>query len=296
MNLIIILACLLGERFFWEQQSLRRSGWFTEYSLWYQRQELPRWMNEGFWGVILLLLLPLLAVALLQALLDGVLWGIPSVLFACLVLFFSLGPTDLDRQVSEYAAARESGDEETSLATARHLLDDEPPPSEPTCSQAVAESILDQANSHIFAVIFWFLLLGPMGALLYRMANHLRKPPQTTQESDLFHTANRLVDILNWIPARLTAFSYAIAGSFEDALIGWRSYHESRFNEFYSSASGILVCTGSGAMRLATLLETQAEESPADAFFLAKAAMGLVWRSLVVWIIVLGFLTLADWL
>ena len=296
MSLIIILICLLSERFFWEQQSLRRTGWFSDYSLWYQRQELPDWMNRGFWGVILLLLPPLLGVALLQELLDGILFGIPAVLFAGLVLFFSLGPTDLDRQVSDYAAARERGQDGEALDLAREILNDEPPPGEPTCSQAVAERVLDQANSHLFAVIFWFLLLGPMGALFYRTANLLSSLQAVDKGSDLYFTSRRLIAILDWLPARLTAFSYAIAGSFEDALIGWRSYHENRFNEFADSASGILICTGGGAMRLDTLLESQTEETPTEAFYLAKAAMGLVWRALVVWVVILGFLTLAGWL
>jgi membrane protein required for beta-lactamase induction len=111
---------------------------------------------------------------------------------------------------------------------------------------------------------------------------------------DFFLASKQVIGILDWAPARLTAFTYAIAGSFEDALNGWRSFHESRFAEFSNNASGILICTGSGALRLPSLL-TERLEYVNDYRYLVKAAIGLVWRSLLVWLILLAIFTLASW-
>jgi len=289
MNLIIILTCLLAERFLIEHQQWRQADWFFDYSRWYQRQTLPIWMQEGFAGVIGLLLPPILAVALFQQLFDGIL----GALFSGVVLLYCLGPRDLETEISQFSEARRQGDETRSRAIARDLLNDEPPASEPAYSQAVAEAIFEQSNRRLFAVLFWFLLLGPMGSALYRLACHLPRLPEASREVELLLTSQRLIAILDWAPARITAFAYAIAGSFEDALYGWRSYHERRFNEFSNSASGILICTGSGALRLTTLLEQAVSED--DYLYLAKAAMALVWRSLVVWLIVLALFTLLGW-
>ncbi|MDJ0805322.1 MAG: regulatory signaling modulator protein AmpE [Gammaproteobacteria bacterium] len=296
MSLSIILICLLAERFLLEYQHLRQTRWINEYSDWFERQELPHWMLNGFGGVVSLLLPPLLTIALLQQLLDERLLGIPGALLAILVLLFSFGPRDLDHQIRQLHDARERHDGELTTEIGRDIIGDEPPSDETRYSHAIVESILEQANRRIFGVIFWFLVLGPVGAALYRLATCLPNLRTTAREADFLHTSRQLVAILDWIPARLTAASYAIAGSFEDALYGWRSYHESRFNEFSSSASGILICTGTGALRLSTLVDSDTGTHPTEGQrYLMDAAMGLIWRSLVVWIILIGLLTLAGW-
>ncbi|MEW8205650.1 MAG: regulatory signaling modulator protein AmpE, partial [Candidatus Thiodiazotropha taylori] len=140
------------------------------------------------------------------------------------------------------------------------------------------------------AVLFWFILLGPLGAILYRLATWMPQSDQAAQDIDFKLNTRQLVIILDWLPARVTAFCYAIAGSFEDALYGWRSYQESRQSEFSDSNTGTLICTGGGAMRLTTLLD----EAYAGAHlytYLPKAAMALIWRSLIVFLVIVAFLT-----
>jgi len=288
MSLIIILICLLAERFLLDYQHLRQANWLTQYSLWFERHELPDWMINGFGGVILLLLPPLLVIALLQHLLDESLFGIPGALFACAVLILSFGPQDLDNQITRLHDASKQDDEDQAATIARELMHGQPSQSDLTDPQTIAESILEQANSRIFAVIFWFLVLGPIGAAIYRLASCIPNLQSTRRELDFVITSKQLIAILDWIPARLTAASYAIAGSFEDALNGWHSYHEQRFNEFHSSSSGILICTGAGALRLPSLIKNDHPHP-------AESAMSLVWRSLVVWIVLIGLLTLAGW-
>jgi membrane protein required for beta-lactamase induction len=289
MTLTIILICLIAERFLLEHSHLRSNKWFTRYCQWHQQQNLPEWMQQGIIGLLLLLILPLLAVAALQQLFSDSLLGIPGLLFSIGVLLYTLGPQDLESQISQYAEAAEEDDGKASLI-AREIIQDEPPTSEPARSQAVSEAALQQANRRVIAVLFWFVLLGPLGAMMYRLAGWLPQSNQAAQDIDFKLNSQQLVFILDWLPARITAFCYAIAGSFEDALVGWKSYQESRHTEFCDSNTGTLICTGSGAMRLTTLLD----EAYAGAHlysYLPKAAMALIWRSLIVFLVILALLT-----
>ncbi|MCG7996920.1 MAG: regulatory signaling modulator protein AmpE [Candidatus Thiodiazotropha taylori] len=289
MTLTIILICLIAERFLLEHSHLRSNRWFTRYCQWHQQQNLPEWMQQGVIGLLLLLLPPLLAVAALQHLFADSLLGLPSLLLSIGVLLYALGPQDLDSQINQYVETAEA-DEAEAREIAREIIEDEPPTSEPARSQAVAEAALQQANRRTVAVLFWFILLGPLGAILYRLATWMPQSDQAAQDIDFKLNTRQLVIILDWLPARVTAFCYAIAGSFEDALYGWRSYQESRQSEFSDSNTGTLICTGGGAMRLTTLLD----EAYAGAHlytYLPKAAMALIWRSLIVFLVIVAFLT-----
>jgi membrane protein required for beta-lactamase induction len=293
MSLTVTIICLIAERFLLKHQHLRQKPWLETYNNWLPDHRLPEWTLRGLMGLVLLLLPPLLITALLQQLLAGSLFGLPSVIFAAAVLLFCLGPVDLDTQVNDYTQAVETGDENSQIHLAWEIVEDEPPTSEPALSQSLAEAILLQANQRLFGVIFWFLLLGPMGALLYRMATQLPRLEQANRDMDFFLYAKQLLLIMDWLPARLTAICYAIAGSFEDALYGWRSYQDRRHDEFSDSNSGTLICTGGGAMRLTTLLEEHSDELH-DYSHLPQSAMALVWRSLVVWLVIAGLLTLTG--
>lgn len=290
---MIIVICLIAERFLLEYQHLREFRWLGVYSQWLDRPSLPGWLRQGFPGLLILLLPPVLLVGMLQQLLANSLFGLAGVVFAALVLLYSLGPQDLDSQIDQFAQAVEEDDEPRARAIAAEIISDEPPVSEPAFSQAVAESTLYLANQRLFAVLFWFMLLGPMGAILYRMASRLPHLDQANRDLGFYLNAKQLLSILNWLPARLTALCYAIAGSFEDALYGWHSYSERRFDEFSDSSSGTLICTGSGAMRLNTLLD-EAQEGHQDYTHLPQAAMALVWRALVVWLVIATFLSIAG--
>lgn len=293
MSLIVIVICLIAERFLLEYQHLREFRWLTGYHRWLEANAPAEWMTRGIPGLLLLLLPPALLTGLLQQLLSSSLFGLPGLIFAAMLLLYTLGPQDLDSQIDRYTQAAERDQESDLGEIAREIIDDEPPASEPARSQGVAESALQQANRRIFAVLFWFLLLGPMGAILYRTAAQLPRLDQANRDIDFFLNTKQLLLILDWLPARLTAVCYAIAGSFEDALYGWRSYQNGRHDEFSDSNSGTLICSGSGAMRLTTLLSEESEELN-DYSHLPQAAMALIWRSLVVWLAIAGLLTLTG--
>ncbi|MCU7906781.1 MAG: regulatory signaling modulator protein AmpE [Candidatus Thiodiazotropha sp. (ex Epidulcina cf. delphinae)] len=293
MTLTIILICLIAERFLLDHRHLRNNRWFFRYEQWQQRQGLPDSMQRGLVGMLLLLLPPLLLTGIFRQLFHEALFGLPDIAFSITILLYCLGPDDLDSQVDRYTQAFDNSDDAKTKAIARTIIDDEPPTSEPARSQAVAEGVLFQANRRLFAVLFWFILLGPVGAMFYRLATWLPAADQAGRDIDFSLNCKQLITILEWLPARIAAGFYALAGSFEDALYGWRSYQENRYSEFSDSNTGILICTGSGAMRMSTLLE-EANDGAQIYSYLPQAAMALIWRSLVVCLVIIALLTLTG--
>uniref|UniRef100_Q47JT2 Cobalamin biosynthesis protein CobD n=1 Tax=Dechloromonas aromatica (strain RCB) TaxID=159087 RepID=Q47JT2_DECAR len=92
-------------------------------------------------------------------------------------------------------------------------------------AKAGVESILENGNDAIFGTLFWFALLGGPGALLFRLANTLDAMwGYRTERFNLFgRFAARFDDALNWVPARLTALTYALLGQTRNALACWRT-------------------------------------------------------------------------
>lgn len=161
------------------------------------------------------------------------------------------------------------------------------------------EGALTASHRHVFAVLFWFMLLpGPTGAILYRLAGFLSRRWRGQGDFGVF--ATRVHDAMEWPAVRLTAIAFAIVGDFEDAVYCWRT-QASRWTD---SNLGIVLATGAGAMgvRLGMPLseaDGMVEARPelglgesADVTFL-DSTVGLLWRSLVVWVFLLAILTVA---
>jgi membrane protein required for beta-lactamase induction len=297
MAMISIILALVAERFLLEQERYRQDGWFSGYMTWLQRRSLGEWLNSGIGGVIGVLLPPALVIVLIQMLLQDLLGGVLEFLFATAVLLYSLGPKNLDRQVENFVDAWDDGDETQAQEIAEDLIADAPSSSEPEIGRAVAGGVLKQACYRIFSVLFWFIVLGPLGALLYRLSRALRSGAASAIDPDeeFLDAVQRLLAILDWAPARVTAASYALAGNFQDTVVAWRGEEELKEDQEYTlNADDILLRSGRGALGLEHLWqEEEAMESPSS---VAEAALGLVWRSLIIWIIVPTIIVIAFWL
>lgn len=169
----------------------------------------------------------------------------------------------------------------------------------------------------VFATLFWFTLLpGPAGAVLYRAsalladewraAPHGEEPTPIVQARDRFgRPARTVLRLLDWIPVRLTALSFAIVGDFEDAVYCWRTQAHTWAEQDGGVHEGTLLASGAGALGVTIggpLPVLGAEPDyrpdlgvgePADPDVLPSAA-GLVWRALVLWLVLMLLLTLAN--
>lgn len=113
-------------------------------------------------------------------------------------------------------------------------------------TSATIESVLENGNDAVFATLFWFILFGAPGALMFRLANTLDAMWGYKSERYLNfgYTAAKLDDILGYIPARLTGITYALQGHFVLSLTCWRK----QAKHCISPNGGVVMCAGAGAL------------------------------------------------
>jgi len=209
MALICILIGLILERTTRSLEEWRQFHWFDHYSKWIIRR-VPGLTSWGASSIIVLLLPILLVIQLLDYSVEDTLFGLFAFIYSLAVLIYTLGPTDLDWEVDQYLAAREKGDEEKAQQLASRIMSR---PASDSPDQQIADvmhSILAQANNRLFAVIFWFVILGPLGAMLYRLAWYTMT---NNNHPTIATAASKLEAILAWAPAHLVAAGYALTGN-----------------------------------------------------------------------------------
>ena len=112
MLFIIILAVLFAERYLLEQEYFRQHLWFRDYCRWFRLLPMGDWLSDTRAALISLLLMPVAVILIIHGWTVDTLQGIPEWVFAFAVLIFSLGPRDLEHQVSAFLYARDNESEE----------------------------------------------------------------------------------------------------------------------------------------------------------------------------------------
>lgn len=292
MTLLSILIALLVERIVETLHGWREHGWFQCYYQWMFQHMGSNSFWSGPGGVIAVLAPVILAVIVVFSILDMILFGFLSFIGAVAVLLLCLGPGDLDADTDNLVRAVEEKDDDAIKTCTKALLGKDVEPE----TKVMAEGIMSQSLERIFGVIFWFAILGPVGAVLFRAGNRLAViVADSEEEREGFATAvTRLNGILIWLPARLTALGFAVMGNFEDALHNWQVRSAETEADWVGSGREALVASGMGALRLETPAESEDASSSEISVSAIRAAMGLVWRTLIVWLIVIALLTLAG--
>jgi membrane protein required for beta-lactamase induction len=241
----------------------------------------------------LLLLIPTLPVLLISRSLQGqqILWDLAYLSFAVLVVFLCLGPRDLGNEVDEYCAALEGDSTEAARRVLLEISEAEHPRSSEI--DVVEEAIFIQANNRIFGVVFWFIVLGPVGAWFFRVSDLLRRRAafESTRNEDADENVSAAIEsiygLLKWVPARLAMLGYGLSGSFDDALNAWRSY-DGPLKPIDRRNDAIVARVGKAAM-------TGFLDQPSNSSAAAKNAMRLVTRTLFIWVTVIALMTIFGW-
>jgi AmpE protein len=218
MSLLALLLALACERGLTHLFHLRELRWLDRYSDWAARL-IGRGGAAARLAAVVALAVPVLPVAVANWLLGAHLLGLPQLAFAVVVLLLSFGPRDLRDEVDDYVAALERGDRDAAARGATELLESDAAGRGAGLREAVEEAIFVQANNRVFGVIFWFMLLGPAGAWLFRVSDLMRRRAAFESSRggggapDGLGAALRFIHgLLAWVPGRLVACAYALAG------------------------------------------------------------------------------------
>ncbi len=279
MALITIVLGLLLDRIFTHLHELRDMTWFEHYS-----QVISVLTKNKLPPVQFLLILapPLIIVLFIQSVLSGLLFNLLAFAFGIAAFIYCLGPACLVSDIDAYLHARETGDDDEAFHYAGAITERAASTSPDQQTTDVTRAILYVGNERIFSVIFWFVLLGPFGALLYRLTSQLSKQ---TEQYELAAFADFVHAIMAFIPSRMLAAGYALTGNFDAAYHAYKDRLPAP--DIATGNYDVLVTTGIGAMKNMEMR---------DEIATIHAAQALVIRSIMVWIAVLALLTLGGWM
>ena len=308
MSLLSIIFALLIEQLRPLTSRSKVYGWLTTYSDFFQRNLDGGEYKHGQIAWLVAILIPVSVTAGLYMLLDAQ-HPVYAWAFCVLVLYLTMG----FRQFSHYFTDIQKALRNDDIKLARELLSSwRGQPCDELNAEEVIRLTIEEAllatHRNVFAVVVWFgifmlLGLGPSGAILYRLARFFNRSWQAQDgvKSEVFGKfAALLYHWIEWLPTRLTASTFAIVGNFEDAIYCWRTQAAS----WADPEAGIVLASGAGALG-ARLGMPVAQSDPAvvrtelgtgdevDVDHM-QSAVGLVWRALVFWLIMLLLLTMAS--
>ena len=287
--------------------AMRIEGWFNAGE--------PKNGRMGWFLMMAVLVLP---VALVYWVLQY--FGLVFLAFAwnVAIVYLTLGFRHYSHYFTSIQLALNNGDE----ATARALLAewariDTVGMDATEIARVAVEKSLITTHRSVFGVFFWFLMpAGPACAVLYRVSEYLARAwnePEHMRNEAFGQFAAKAFYWIDWIPVRLTAIAFAVVGNFEDAIYAWRNFA----NRWADESRGIILAAGGGAMgvRLGTPNENAPQLLPVDAALVdlgdsenevlpgeepslraLQSTVGLVWRALILWMILLLLLSSMVWL
>jgi AmpE protein len=270
--------------------ALRDWRWFGRWLGWLQVHEGGS--NAGRFGLLLAITPCVLLVAAVQWLLAGHLHGLPSLLFGMAVLALCWGPRDLDRDVEAVIDAEDAAAHDAAVAQLQSaggsLREDVP---------TLVDATLYNALRRWFAPLFWFLLLGPLGAVLYRLlVQSVHGPIAAGVAAEARGTGAWALAVLEWPVAQLMTLSMALVGNFDTVFSAWRRAGGNRWaldlgflGEAARAGVGMELAEDAADAREAGLVP-HAERHPE-----LRDAMSMVWRMLLLWMALLALLIIAGW-
>ena len=268
------------------------------------------------WGITVMG--PALLAMLVHWALEWSLGWLLAVVWNVALLYVTLGFRQFSHHFTAIREALENGDENQArelLAEWQQVQVGQIPRSE--IVRHVIEFSMIAAHRHVFGVFFWYAALsiiglGPVGAVVYRLtelAQSLWQEPTTdgsVVSEALRSVASRAWQAMDWLPSRMTALGFAIVGSFEDAMDGWRNHAQN----FPEDNDGVILAATAGAINIrlggAALQQDNADDDnqemtggsstpgriPEVAHF--AQVVGLVWRTVIMWLVLVALLTMAN--
>lgn len=284
MSFLAILLSIAIELGIKSLEGWRRFDWFTQWTDWVLLQMQKSGLRDGPVGLLTILAPLLLAVWLVFVMLNGV-WFLLGFAFSVFVLCMTLGPVDPMRQAQDYIDAMQADDVTEANRHAAALLGRPADANPAVTAQHVKEMLLTRMCENILGVFLWFVLLGPLGAVLFR-ASCLLKLRYEGVQGGLAGSIRDLYRILIWIPARLSVIAFAVVGNFVETMQSLDHYSDM----WKRDSEELLLEAGLGAIPA-----SQQGDNEPDIGGVVEI-LSLSKRSVVAWITVLGILVIVGWL
>lgn len=262
----------------------RGDGWFR------------RWVAQlsdtaGAGRVLLAVLVPMAVCALIAALLARVGLGswLPA-LFALVVLLYALGPRDFETDVAGVLDAADDVDRESAAQALaeddRHL---------PWDTRALGVAVVYAALRRRFGVLFWFFVLGPAGALGYRLAQTLGRDPRLARAEDL--AAVHVANAADWLPAQLLTFTLALVGHWEGVIGAWQRWHsQAATTSWYRSGPGFLGAAAQADIDVDIDGGDGYSEERSDPLAETRRLRAALQRALLAWLSIVALVVIGSWL
>ncbi len=259
----------------------RHDNWFS-----YWRARVQSWGLQGWPSFLVLVLVPVLGAVLLLDLLRPVLFGLLWIAVAAGLLLYSFGRSDFATLVERYCQCCLRGDFEAAwlslnneLATTQSI---EAPADAMALHQEVQLALPYEGYQRWFAVVFYFLLLGPAAALAYRLL-------QMAEKEETAGMARQCLVVADWLPARVLALTFALAGDF----VGSREALTTAAPGSGVPAAHMLRSVSASALGgLSVTAETTSEALPSAASAETRELAALLTRSAASWLIIASLMEL----
>lgn len=290
MTIIAILLAFALCHFIRELGRIRKNRWLTAWVGFANDAfgRLPGWSDVS--GFLTILAVPLVVLLLFEQLMHSALGSTGSFLLALAVLIYSFGPRDLDTDVAEILETSDAARRDEALA---ELMNGPVPTEEDACKAAAVDAVFLQALRRWFGVIFWFAVLGIVGALLYRMVDWLdSEEPKVTPEQRARFVRMQL--IMDWPAAQLMTLSLAIATDFDSVFKAWKRYHDEQGHGLFDGDNGFLMAAAESVVLAGHATRDGYADQLGGPFLSLQLAMDLTWRMLGVWLTVLALLLLVG--
>lgn len=287
MTIISILLAFVLSHFVRELGKLRRFEWLHALTSWCAKRldEVPPALL-----FLLILAVPIGILMLAQAFLYAAIGQIGLFLLSIAVLVYTFGPTDLDTQV---AGIVNSEDPEECREKLGQLTGEADSAMGQSGQARAVEAVFQEALRRWFGVIFWFAVLGVVGAVIYRIANQLAECDYELDDETrtLFRYTRQVMD---WPVAQLMTLALALATDFDSVFAAWKQYHNEQGHGLFEGDNGFMLASA----RTIVLTGHAAQDGYADQLDgpmgCLQQAMDLVWRTLGVWLFALSILLLID--
>lgn len=275
MTLLVSLIALLIERFF-DWSHLRHWRWFFHYQQ-YIVKKLP---SQSSFLILGLIIIPfMLVILLIQLLTKGWLYGFISLLWQLFLLLYCLGPQNFWADSFACINALSQDDKKVAQDKLKSSFNIDTRYSQ-SLHRHFLNMIFIEANRRVFAVIVWYVLLGPAGIILYRMVTLCSTDGLHTADENLGKAARQVEMVLNWLPVRLFAFFFALGGHFVQVFARFR-----KSNAWRLEGSEVFL----GECGEAAIGFDDAGEVPSDCL-MGKSAISLIDRACVLLLVVIAII------